>query len=158
MVVVEHLAQRGLIVRVGRERRREPRHRAFLHRRARRRARERRAVLEQFEGVAERHAVEALHELDHVARRLARHAPPQPFCRRHVQRRIFVVVERAQADQVAALRFQFDAARADHRREICFAFYPVDFVVRDHRHGQACVGGFPPIENFFVVFICSRVV
>ena len=78
------------------------------------------AVGQQLEGMAEAHPVEALHELDRVARRpaAARHAAEKPLPRRRDQvRRLRVVVKRAKPGPVRSLLPQTHSARLDQRNQ-----------------------------------------
>ena len=106
VVVVHDLTKRRLVIGVRCKRGIQPRHGRFLDRRSGGWPGQCRefARLQKLEGVPEGNAVEALHELDHVARRSAAHAPPQALRRGHSQTRIVILVEGTQASQIVAGR------------------------------------------------------
>ena len=88
--------------------------------------------------MTEADAVGPHHPVDGRPARVARaQAVPEVFRRRDDERRVAVVVERAQPQQVRTVPVQLDAPRLGQPLHRDLPFQPLDLVLRDSRHSSA---------------------
>src|SRR5208282_1375225 len=90
---------------------------------------------EQFDRMAEADALGLHYPVDYRAAGLAgAETVPQVLLRTDNQRRVVIVVERAQPEQVRAVPAEFDSPRFDKPLETHLPLEPLDFLVGDARH------------------------
>jgi len=117
VVVVDHLGQQRLVVRVVLDRRRQLRDGRLLCRSRGRNKRRRSSTAQDLDRVPERQPVVPHNKVDHRPARPTPETVEEVLCRRHDKRRRRVLVERAFAGQVPApVRAQFDPLRPDQGR------------------------------------------
>ena len=93
---------------------------------------------EKLDGMAEADAVGLHYPVDHRPAFIARaQAVPEILRRSDDQRRVPVVVERAEAQQVGTVPVQLDAPRLRQPLHGDLPFQPFDLMFRDSRHFSA---------------------
>ena len=136
LVVAEDILHYPLIVGVRLEQRFElHRRRRALGDHAHRRGQRWMLVAQQFGGVTETHAASLHHPVDDRASGLAgAETVPEIGFRADDQRRLVIVVERAQAQQVRAVPLQFDALRFHQPLQGNLPLHALDVLVGNPRH------------------------
>ena len=109
---------------------------------------------QQLDGMAEADTLGQHDPVDDGSSSAARsQTVPQIFSWRDDQRRLVIVVEGAQPDQVRAVAFQFHPARLRQPLHRDFSLQPLDLALRDPRHAWTSFYSFQgfcrnPVKRF----------